>query len=193
MAALGLTYLPGATPLDASEAEGLIPGHISTQGELDWWEKENVSKGLAWARRSRGDLFTEDFCRELHRRMFGETWDWAGEFRRSDKNIGSAWGRIGVDLREALDTARYWCENKVFSPRETAARFHHRLVLVHPFPNGNGRHSRAMADALCARMGGDPIDWGPVGKAGNVRDDYIRAMRAADTGDFGPLLAFVRA
>ena len=136
---------------------------------------------------------TEAFCRELHRRMFVETWDWAGEFRRSDKNIGVDWHRIGVELREALDAARFWKEKGTFGAKETAARFHLRLAQVHPFPNGNGRHARAMADVLCARLGGGEIDWGPIGRAGSNRDGYLAAVRAADRGDFGPLLAFVGA
>lgn len=189
--ALKIEYLPGATPLDAAELEGLIPTHLRTQGQLDEWESEGVIEGILWAGRFRRDPLTERFCCELHRRMFGGTWDWAGEFRRSDKNIGVDWHRIGIELREALETARYWVENRTFGPRETAARFHLRLAQVHPFPNGNGRHARAMADVLCSSMGGAKIDWGPIGRAGSNRDEYLAAVRAADRGDFGPLIAFV--
>ncbi len=112
---------------------------------------------MRWARISRGDIFTEHFCRKLHKEMFGETWKWAGEFRKSDKNIGCPWSRIGLELRDALDTAKYWTENKTFPIHDIAIRFHHRLVSVHPFPNGNGRFSRAMADILVFRSKEKPL------------------------------------
>ncbi len=182
---------PGSMPLDTAELDGLIPRHLRTRGQLDAWENDNVAAGLAWADRYGCDPLTEAFCRDLHYRMFGETWDWAGKFRNSNMNIGVDWHKIGIELREALESVRYWAKNHTFGPRETAARFHLRLAQVHPFPNGNGRHARAMADIICSRMGGAEIDWGPIGRAGSVRDEYLAAVRAADRGDFRPLIAFV--
>jgi Fic-DOC domain mobile mystery protein B len=132
-----------ATPLDRDEREGLKFRHIATRGELDEMEQVNIASGLIWlARRRKRDILTESFIRELHRRLFGDVWTWAGQFRRSEKNIGIDPLQIDVELRMLLDDARYWADNDVFAPLEAGARFHHRLVRIHPFANGNGRHAR---------------------------------------------------
>jgi Fic-DOC domain mobile mystery protein B len=145
----------GQTPLDPDEIAGLKAKHLSTQGELNDWEQENILAAVAWMRRARHpDVLTEDFCRTLHKRMFDKTWGWAGTFRQSDKNIG---------LRNLFDNVRYWVENGTFSLDEIAARFHRELVWIHPFPNGNGRHSRMMADALLRSMKAAPFTWGNGG------------------------------
>lgn len=113
-------------------------------------------------------MLTEEFCRKLHKSLFGETWNWAGEFRRSDKNIGCRWNQVGIELRKALEDARFWIENDTFSVYEIAIRFHHRLVFVHPFPNGNGRFSRAMADVLVSRKNLEPLLWNSLGNLTNA-------------------------
>lgn len=151
--AVNPVYLPGATPLDADELACLIPTHITTQGELNEWEQLNIVQGEAWARRQRKDILDEAFVRQLHKQMFGETWSWAGSFRTSDKNIGVEWQQIGVKLRNLLDDVRYQIDNATYPPDEIATRFHHRLVSIHPFPNGNGRHARVMADLLVQQLG----------------------------------------
>lgn len=191
---VNLDYAPGATPIDADELAGLIPGHITTQGELNEWEQQNIQLGDDWARRQRKDLLNEDFLRQLHKRMFGETWKWAGEFRRSDKNIGVDWLHIAVELRKLLDDLRYQVEHGSYPPDEIAVRFHHRLVSIHPFPNGNGRHARLMADLLVERMGQPRFTWGSQNliDAGEARQRYIAALQAADTGDIALLLIFAR-
>ena len=185
-----------ATPLDPDEAAGLIPAHIRTQAELNEWEQTNILAGQKWAlaRGNRADPLTEAFVRELHRRMFGGTWRWAGTFRTSDKNIGVDWRQVGVRLKDLLDDAHYWLEHGTDPIDELAARFHHRLVSIHPFANGNGRHARLMADCLLARRGAAPFSWGrgDLMHAGTARDRYLAALRAADAGDIGPLLEFVR-
>jgi Fic-DOC domain mobile mystery protein B len=184
------------TPLDPDEAAGLIPSHIRTQAELNEWEQTNILEGERWAlqRRSRTDPLTEGFVRELHRRMFGKTWDWAGTFRSSDKSIGVDWRQVGVQLKDLLDDARYRLAHDTYPLDEIAARFHHRLVCIHPFPNGNGRHARLMADVLLVRRGAEPFSWGrgDLVHAGAARDRYIAALTAADRGEVGPLLEFVR-
>lgn len=188
-------HAPGATPLDPNEALGLIPQHIRTQQELNEWEQDNILNASRWALRARPtDVLTEAFVRNLHRRMFDRTWKWAGDFRRSDKNIGVNWLRIGVELRVLLDDTRYWLDNGTHPLDEVAARFHHRLVSIHPFANGNGRHSRLIADVLLTRYGGMPFTWGSsdLVAPGNTRTRYIASLRAADGGDYSALLAFVR-
>jgi Fic-DOC domain mobile mystery protein B len=147
-------YAPGATPLDVDEAAALIPTHIATQGDLDAWEEANILQGARWAaRQKKRDLLDEGFVRDLHRQMFGKTWRWAGIFRSSDKNIGVEWAQVSVRVRNLMDDTRYQIENKAFGVDELAVRFHHRLVWIHPFPNGNGRHARLMADMLAMRLG----------------------------------------
>lgn len=193
--ALELDIKPGQTPLDPDEAAGLIPSHISTQGQLDEWEAVNLLRAQAWLSRQRDlDVLNDGFCRELHRRMFNQTWEWAGTFRRSDKNIGCEWLYVGVQLRNLFDDAAYWIEHRVFPVDEIAARFHHKLVSIHPFPNGNGRHARFMTDALLRQCGHAEFTWGcgNLVAMGDVRHQYIEALRAADKGDVTLLCTFVR-
>ena len=147
---INLDYAPGATPLDADELASLIPGHITTQGELNEWEQLNIVQGDTWARKQRKEILDEGFLRRLHQQMFGETWRWAGSFRKSDKNIGVDWLQIGVELKKLLDDVRFQVANGSLPLDEIAVRFHHRLVAIHPFPNGNGRHARLIADLLVA-------------------------------------------
>lgn len=189
-----LDYPPGATPLDADELGSLIPGHITTQGELNEWEQLNIVHGENWARRQRKEIHNEAFVRQLHKQMFGETWKWAGEFRRSDKNIGVHWLMIGVELKKLLDDTHYQVAHASYPPDEIAVRFHHRLVAIHPFPNGNGRHARLMADLLVERLGQPRFTWGSrsLVDASDTRQRYIAALQAADARDISPLLDFVR-
>jgi Fic-DOC domain mobile mystery protein B len=187
-----------ATPLDRDEREGLKFRHIATRGELDEMEQVNIASGLIWlARRRKRDILTESFIRELHRRLFGDVWTWAGQFRRSEKNIGIDPLQIDVELRMLLDDARYWADNDVFAPLEAGARFHHRLVRIHPFANGNGRHARIAADVYIGdRFGHASIEWASerdLQRGDERRKVYIAALRSADAGDYRPLLVFVGA
>lgn len=193
--AIELELKPGQTPLDPDEAAGLKPRHIATQGELDEWEAQNILKASRWiARQKKLNVLNDHFCRELHVKMFDDTWKWAGTFRKSDKNIGCDWTQIAVNLRQLLDNMAYWLEHNVFPPEEVAVRFHHRLVWLHAFPNGNGRHARLMTDCLLRQCGLAPFSWGRgnLVTANEVRQRYIQALRAADNTDYTLLLAFVR-
>jgi Fic-DOC domain mobile mystery protein B len=189
-----LTCAPGATPLDPDERAALIPGHIATQGELNEWELQNIIEARQWAVRSReADILSADFMRKLHRQMLGKTWRWAGTFRATEKNIGVAPEPIAFQLRNLLDDIRYQLDHGTFPLRELAARFHHRLVWMHPFANGNGRFARLMTDLLLESRGEKPFSWGSgdLVAAGEIRDRYIAALRAADARDYGPLLEFL--
>ncbi|MBA8909917.1 mobile mystery protein B [Aminobacter ciceronei] len=190
-----LEYPEGATPLDPNELDGLKHKHITTQGELDELEQANIASGLRWLSRTRRkDVLTDDFAIELHRQLFGEVWGWAGAFRKTGKNIGVDPIQIGIQLRGLMDDARYWAEHKTYPPKEAAVRFHHRLVFIHPFSNGNGRHARIMADTVLDKIyGTEPIDWtagSDLQKIDERRAAYIAALKAADGHDMGPLLAF---
>ena len=127
--------------------------------------------------------------------MFGNIWKWAGEFRRTNKNIGVDKYIIPVELKTLLDDCLYWSENKAFNEVEIAIRAGHRMVTIHPFPNGNGRHSRLFADALINNGFGLPyFTWGrcSLTKHGDARSMYLRALRSADNQDFEPLITFAQ-
>jgi Fic-DOC domain mobile mystery protein B len=189
----GSDFPGGSTPLNPEEAEALIPTHISNQSDLNEWEQANILKGREWAfRRKRRNLLTDVFVKTLHRRMFDETWRWAGTYRTSDKTIGLPWYDVPVNVRNLCADAAYWIEGSVFPLDELAVRVHHRLVQVHPFPNGNGRHARLLADCLLYYLGGDALTWGSrdLQIVSETRDAYIRALKKADAGDFAPLLQF---
>lgn len=187
-------YPPGATPLDPDEVVGLIPDHITTQGQLNEWEQANVLEGQRWAlaSRNRENPLTERFVRRLHAEMFGETWTWAGTFRTTEKNIGVDPSQIGVQLKDLLDDTQYWLKHGTYSLEESAVRFHHRLVSIHPFPNGNGRHARMLTDVIMIRSGRAPFSWGSANlvQTGKARDDYLAALRRADENDIDPLVRF---
>jgi len=189
-------YPDGATPLDPNELGGLKHRHVTTQAELDELEQANITSGLLWLSRTRRkDIFSEGFAIELHRQLFGQVWNWAGTFRTTGKNIGVEPAQIGSQLRVVLDDARYWADKGTYVPREAAVRLHHRIVLVHPFANGNGRHARILADAVLEKIYKvDPIDWtagSDLQKMNERRAGYIAALKAADRHDITPLLAFV--
>lgn len=184
-----------ATPLDAEEREGLMQTWITTRADLNEAEQANIDDAMAWTGRRRDqELLTEGFVFELHRRMFGDVWSWAGSRRRTGKNIGIDPVHIPVQLGGLLRDARYWIDQGSFPPDEIAVRLHHGLVAIHPFPNGNGRHARLMADLLIVQLGGAPFSWGggTLRDIGTLRAEYIAALRAADQHDPMPLLAFAR-
>ncbi len=183
-----------ATPLAPEERDGLIPSHIALRCELNELEQQNILTAVTWALARRRDPTSETFGRNLHKRMFGDVWRWAGEYRGSDKNIGVAHWEVPVRLRQAYDDARYWVEHDSFPHDEIAARFHHALVFIHPFPNGNGRWSRLMADLLAANLGVERFTWGrsALRSADEMRAAYIAALRTADQHEFEALIAFAR-
>ena len=183
-----------ATPLTPEEQRELIPAHIAYRRELNEAEQENIVRGQEWALGRRRDPLSERFVTDLHKRMLGDVWRWAGKLRRSERNLGIPFYEIRAALRQLLDEAKAWIEYKSYAPDEIAVRLHHRLVQIHPFPNGNGRHARLMADLLVMRLGGERFSWGSANlqAAGEVRGRYIAALKAADNHDIGPLLAFAR-
>lgn len=195
---LELQHKDGQTPLDEEEKEGLKIKSITTQGELDEFEQLNIEKAIEWtihANLKPEKILTEKFIKELHKKMYGDVWKWAGEFRKTDKNIGIKWIKIGIELKSLIDDTKYWIENKTYSAEEIAIRFKHKLVAIHCFPNGNGRHSRLMADIIIESIfGAEVFSWhsSNMVKVDDVRKLYITALRAADNGDIAPLLKFAK-
>jgi Fic-DOC domain mobile mystery protein B len=187
-----------ATPLDPSLRNDLLQTWITNRRDLNEAEQENIVRGAAWARRRRAakitDLLNDEYARTLHNQMFGEVWKWAGTYRKNELNIGIAPHLVPAEMADALDDARFWVDRHTFPSDEIAVRLHHRLTQIHPFANGNGRHSRMMADLLIEHLGGESFTWGAghLADVGELRKRYIDALRAADNHDIVPLMNFVR-
>lgn len=183
----------GATPLEAEELDDLIPDHLRTKAELNDWEQANILEAQDWRGRP-SQILTRKYVTELHRRMFGRTWRWAGKFRRTLKNIGVPPEAIAAELEKLLADVAYWVEHETYEPDEIAVRFHHRLVATHLFPNGNGRHAREITDRLLVHLGRPRFTWGSASLVGadEARGAYLEALRAADGGKYDRLRNFVR-
>jgi Fic-DOC domain mobile mystery protein B len=184
----------GATPVDPDEARAIIPSHVTTKAELNEWEHANIVEGEHWAfARRHTNFLSAGFLQRLHLKMFGDTWKWAGRWRMTEKNIGIAPERIPEAIQQLLLDVAEQLEAQSYPIREIAARLHHRLVQIHPFPNGNGRVARTYADLLLSANGEERFRWGDgdLIEAGDARDLYIAALRAADGRDYGPLLRFL--
>jgi Fic-DOC domain mobile mystery protein B len=195
---LNLEYIDGQTPIDEEEKEGLLIPTIATRGELDEFEQQNIEQAVLWTlgRSFKPDtVFTEAFVRMVHKRMYANVWAWAGAFRKTNKNMGIDKWQIPTELRYLLDDVRYWHKNNTYQPDEIALRFKHRIVSIHCFANGNGRHSRLMADIIIEKIYKLPVfTWGAanLSREGDARAAYLLAVKAADKGDFSLLLAFAR-
>jgi len=195
---LNLEYVDGQTPLDEDEKDGLRILSIATRGELDEFEQLNIENALLWIlKRSfkQGEVFTDSFIKGLHNRMYGNVWKWAGQFRKTNKNIGVDKWDIPSALRNLLEDAKVWLENGTYPFDEFAIRFKHRLVTIHCFANGNGRHSRLMADIIIEKIFKKPVfTWGAANllKQGEARSIYLSAIKQADSGNIQPLIDFAR-
>lgn len=186
------------TLLTEEEKAELIPTYITTKGDLNEAEQENILQAEHWAlkkkRQKIEDILNESFLRKLHKEMFGNVWRWAGQYRRSDKNIGVSHFEIRPKLQQFLGDVLYWIQNETYPSDEIAARFHHQLVFIHPFPNGNGRHARLLADILITKLGCKRFTWGGESLyKGEDRQQYIDALKEADKGIIQPLLVVSRA
>jgi len=195
---LKLEYIEGQTPLDEDEKEGLMIKTISTRGELDEFEQKNIEQAIEWTFKNkftRDQILTEEFLLLVHRKMFAEVWRWAGTKRKSNKNIGVDKYQISAELKTLLEDCDYWIDNKTFNPDEIAIQFSHRLVKIHIFPNGNGRHSRLVADIMISNIFNEPsFTWGgsDLSKRGDIRKEYLEAIYLADKGNIQQLISFAR-
>ncbi len=199
MSKIKITYPSGATPIDPNELKDLIPDYISTMDELNQLEQSNIADGFVWAgKQDLDDLLSVTFVLRLHENMFKQVWKWAGKIRKSNKNIGVMKENIMTDLAILVGNANFWIENKTFNNEEIAARFHHRLVQIHLFSNGNGRHARLMTDLLLQKLGESKFTWGTLGAHASLevesktRSDYVAALKKADKDDFVDLIKFVK-
>jgi Fic-DOC domain mobile mystery protein B len=197
---MGLTmeYDPGQTPLDLNEIDGLIISSIATRGELDEFEQENLEDALQWVLSkdfSKAKVLSQPFIKQLHKRMLGQVWNWAGDYRQTDKNLGVSHFLISTSLQQLLDNCAFWIEHSTYPPHEIAIRFKHRLVSIHCFSNGNGRHSRLMADILIDNILGETLfTWGAKSalKSLDARAQYLKSLKQADLESFDSLIQFAR-
>ena len=192
-----LTYQEGQTPLEPEQINGLKIKIISTQQQLNEFEQTNINEALQWlnSKRKIKDVLSEEFMIQLHKRMLGMVWKWAGQLRRTETNIGIDWTRISMELRLLIDDANFWVEQQTYIPEEIAIRFKHRLVSIHCFPNGNGRHSRIMADLIALHVFGlNKFSWGNSSLVDSYeqRKIYLKALKMADNGNFSELINFAR-
>lgn len=195
---LKLDYIEGQTPIDEDEKEGLLISTISTRGELNEFEQANIVQAIEWTlknRFSKEEVLTEEFLLLVHGKMFGEVWDWAGKKRKTNKNIGVDKYQISTEIKKLLQDCSFWIENKSFGSDEIAIRFSHRIVQIHIFPNGNGRHSRLVADIMVSNIFNEAVfSWGSADltRSGSVRSKYLEAIHNADQGDYKTLIEFAR-
>ena len=193
---MDFVYPYGATPINPNEASGLLLSHISTQQELNRWEQDNINEAFMWlAGQKNINTIDTNFIYRVHKEMFNNVWRWAGKARVSEKKLGVEVFKISQELKVLCDDFDYWKINKTYSYDEIAYRFHHRLVFIHSFSNGNGRHARLMADIILKKIfNKDFFTWGSgdLIKTGECRKKYIDALRAADKGDYSLLAMFVR-
>lgn len=197
---MGLNFelIYGQTPLDEEEKEGLKLEHITTKSELDEFEQKNIEEAILWlyGRKLKvKQILTEKFVLDLHKRMYSEVWSWAGKIRTTEKNIGVKSYLIATELKQLLDDTNFWIEKETFPPDEIAIRFKHRLVSIHCFANGNGRHSRLMADIIIEKIFNQSVfSWGTndLYSEGEVRDIYIKSVKEGDKHNIEPLIKFAR-
>lgn len=191
-------FIDGATPIDDDEKHGLIPRHLQTQDELNAFENLNIAQAMPGAYKQK-NLLTINFLKALHKRMFGNVWRWAGQFRKTQKNIGVEAYRIESELYQLCGDTEFQIQHQSFNQDEIAVRCHHRLVFIHAFVNGNGRHARLMSDLLIQKLGNQVFSWGSktynhndLSSLNNMRKAYILALKEADRGSYEPLLKFSR-
>lgn len=191
-----LDFEDGQTPLEDEEKEGLLIKSISTVGELNEFEQLNIEQAIIWTLRKTltpEKLLSAKFILDLHKKMYGQVWKWAGSFRKTEKNIGIPFFEIPSQLKYLLDDALFWHKNKTFTPDEFAIRIKHRLVSIHCFSNGNGRHSRLFADLIIEKLFCRQIfSWGAanLSKENNPRKIYLNALKLADQGQLEELIKF---
>jgi len=196
---LKIKYKDGQTPLSEEEKEGLLIDTITTHGELDEFEQMNIENAIEWTLTKKFKpeyILSEEFVKELHAKMFNDVWSWAGEFRLSEKNIGIKFHFIGITLKQLNDDCLFWFQNKIYNETEIAIRYKHRIVNIHCFPNGNGRHSRLIADVIHKQIfNKDYFTWGShadLVKSGEQRANYLKSIREADNGNIKPLIDFAK-
>lgn len=191
--------LEGATPLDLDEIQGLLIDTISTQAELNFAEQQSIIESSKWIfQANHKNILTDQFFKNLHKKMFQSVWSWAGKYRTTNKNIGVESYVIPIEIKKLCDDCDYWIQNQTYDWNEIAARFHHKVVWIHPFANGNGRFSRILTDILIKKYQQKPLTWGrnsypkdDFSDESNLRAEYILSLREADNKKIQKLIHFM--
>jgi len=190
---LKLRDIDGSTPI--ADCSGLIPGHITTQAQLNEWEKTNIiAAQKKYLARRRKYAFDSGFFRAVHRDMFDATWEWAGIFKKCNFNLGIDFHQVPVEMKKLSDDVKYWLKNETFGILEQSVRLHHRLVHIHAFQNGNGRHARLIQDIFLFNNEHPLPSWpsGEIIEKTDIRSRYIKALKSADKGGYLPLLKLIK-
>ncbi len=176
----------GQTPLE--DISGLLVA-VKSRQELNDLEFKNNSaasrKYLLKNLTGKSAPFTYEWVQKIHKDMFGKVWRWAGVPRTSDLNIGVPKEKIGAEIHKLFYDLGQW-EARKERPLEIAAKIHHRLAFIHPFPNGNGRWARMIANLYLHREKLPIVQWPENQKI--FRPEYLKALRSADKGDLDPFL-----
>jgi len=183
-----------ATPVE--DASGLIPTHITTKEQLNEWEVNNILKAAErYLTKRLKRIITVDFIKKVHKDMFDDTWEWAGQFRKRDLSIGVDWHKIQVEVKKLADDIEFWGKGKSdLNIFEQSIRIHHRLVKIHPFLNGNGRHARMIADIFLYSCRHKMPIWPSheIISSTDIRKRYINVLNKADKNDYRPLEKFTK-
>ncbi len=180
-----------STPIN--DLSGLIPSGITVKSALDEWEAENILKAYnRYLKTSRKRAISPGLITAVHKEMFGLTWKWAGSFRKENLNLGVEWFAIPVEIKKLCDDIAFWEKSKNVNILEQSVRIHHRLVRIHPFLNGNGRHARMIADIFLSGRGKKLPLWPDkdMVETTDIRKRYIHCLKEADNGDYAGLLEF---
>ena len=187
-----------ATPLDDISGLKLPSSRVYTLKEVYEAEANNIAlatlKYLSAPPSKKIAPFTYEWLQQLHYEMFGNVWEWAGKFRSCELSIGIKAYQVPTALKELADDIAFWDKHKTYDIYEVAARLHHRAVQIHPFQNGNGRWSRMLANIYLRQNGSMPVKWQEnlLSKENTKRDEYIQALKNADSGNYAKLIAMHR-
>lgn len=190
MALIG-EIIAGRTSLTVQDLQGLKLPFVKTRAQLSAVEGPNIVSGkqaTLTSRKSRvPNMLSVEYLRELHSRMFNDVWDWAAQIPSTELQNEFAASVPGIRPQLSIlyaDAIEYWLNDKRMTPEEFAVRVHHRVVKIHPFRNGNGRHSRLLADLLLSEnFGLETFTWGgsaQLGAGDLYRQPYLEGLKAAD-------------
>ncbi len=142
-------------------------------------EEERISKGKAVALFESGELDalapgTYATLAFIHRRLFEDIYDFAGEMRRVNIAKGNFRFAPVLYLAAALEKI----DQMPQSSFEEAVEKYVEMNVAHPFREGNGRSARIWLDHILKNELGKVVDWSRVDK-----EDYLLAMERSPVRD----------
>ena len=134
---------------------------------------------------------SEYLIRNLHKLVTAETdKEWAGNYRNSNVIIvGSEHTppdafEVSIVMGDLIKWLRG--NQKKLHPIELAAIFHHKLVFIHPFFDGNGRTARLAMNLLLMQK-----SYPMAVMLKNDRKKYYQTLSRADEKDYAPFVRFI--